>query len=256
MNNQNYWQYRLSDKIYNKSTKELEKYLIKLYKQANKTIKSELADLYVKMLSDGGVNPTNLYAYGRYINLQNVINNEIQKIGKAEVKAMQVSLLDCYKDIYIKTNEGLGIKTSWNIINENFAKEVINANFKGAVYSDRIWDNKTKLKQQLEKSIVDTIIAGNSKDKAVKIIVDKFGVAFSDSDRIVRTETMRVLNDGQKQSYKDNGYTVVEWLAEDDDRCCDDCLDLNGKTFDINEAPNIIHPNCRCTVLPVIESMN
>lgn len=249
---QDYWQYRLSDNLYNKSTKDLEKQLLKLYKQANKTIKDEIADLYVKMLSDGGISANNLYLKGRYVDLQRVIDSQIQKLGKAEAKAMQISLTDCYKDIYIKTNEGLGLKTSWSISNDNFAKEVVNANFKGAVLSDRIWDNKSKLKQQLEKSIVDTVIAGKSKDKAVKVIMDRFGVAFSDSDRIVRTETMRVLNDGQKQSYKDNGYTRVEILAEDDERCCDDCLSLNGKIFNIDDSILPVHPSCRCTYIPVI----
>ncbi len=253
-----YWQYRLNDKIYNKTTKELEKQLLKLYKQANKTIKSELAELYVKMLADGEISTYSLFKQNRYNQLINIIDKEISKIGKAEVNAMQLSLTDCYKDIYIKTNEGLGIKTSWSILNENTAKEIVNANFKGAVYSDRIWDNKTKLKQQLEKSIVDTVIAGESKDKAVKIIAERFGVAFSDSDRLVRTETMRVLNSSQKQSYIDNNYTHYEFLAEIDDRTSDICEGLNGKIFafaDAVEGENFppLHPNCRSTIIPVIE---
>jgi SPP1 gp7 family putative phage head morphogenesis protein len=243
----------LSDSIFKKNTKELQKQLLKYYKQASKTIENEIANLYVKMLADGEISSNTLYSFSRYRNLQETISKEIYKIGKLEIESTQLTLLDSYKEIYLKTNEKLGIDTSWTILNENFAKEVVNANFKGAKYSDRIWDNKSKLKQQLEKNIVDTVISGESKDKAVKAIIDRFGVAFSDSDRIVRTETMRVLNDGQKQSYKDNGYTKVEWLVEDDDRLCDECSPLDGKIFDINAVPSLIHPNCRCTFIAVIE---
>jgi SPP1 gp7 family putative phage head morphogenesis protein len=253
LNNNEYWQVRLSDSIFKKNTKELKKQLLKYYKQASKTIENEIANLYVKMLADGEISSNTLYSFSRYRNLQETISKEIYKIGKLEIESTQLTLLDSYKEIYLKTNEKLGIDTSWTILNENFAKEVVNANFKGAKYSDRIWDNKSKLKQQLEKNIVDTVIAGQSKDKAVKAIIDRFGVAFSDSDRIIRTETMRVLNDGQKQSYKDNGYTKVEWLVEDDDRLCDECSPLDGKIFDINAVPSLIHPNCRCTFVAVIE---
>lgn len=253
MNNNQYWQVRLSDAIFKKNTKELQKQLIKYYKQASKTIENEIADLYIKMLADGEVSANTLYSFSRYRNLQDKISKEIYKIGKQEIESTQLTLLDSYKEIYLKTNEKLGINADWTILNENFAKEVVNANFKGAKYSDRIWTNKSKLKEQLEKHIVDTVISGRSKDIAVKAIVDRFGVAFNDSDRIVRTETMRVLNDGQKQSYINNGYTKVEWLVEDDDRLCDECSPLDGKIFDINAVPSIIHPNCRCTFIPVIE---
>lgn len=253
MNNNQYWQVRLSDTIFKKNTKQLEKQLLKYYKQASKTIENEISDLYIKMLADGEISANTLYSFSRYRNLQEVISKEIYKIGKQEIEATQLTLLDSYKEIYLKTNEKLGIQTSWTILNESIAKEIVNANFKGAKYSDRIWTNKTKLKEQLEKHIVDTVIAGQSKDKAVKAIVDRFGVSFSDSDRIVRTETMRVLNDSQKQSYIDRGYTQVEWLVEDDDRLCDECSPLDGKIFDINTAPSIIHPNCRCTCIPVLK---
>ncbi|MEL7646986.1 MAG: minor capsid protein [Sedimentibacter sp.] len=252
-NQNNYWQARLSDAIFKKNTKELQKQLIKYYKQASKTIENEIAELYVKMLADGEISANTLYSFSRYRNLQEAIEKETYKLGKLEIESTQLTLLDSYKEIYLQTNEKLDIAADWTILNENIAKEVVNANFKGAKYSDRIWTNKAKLKQQIEKSIVDTVIAGQSKDKAVISITNNFGVAFSDADRLVRTETMRVLNDGQKQSYLNNGYSKVEWLVEDDDRLCDECSPLDGKIFDINAVPSIVHPNCRCTFIPVIE---
>ncbi len=248
-----YWQARLSDSIFKKNIKEAERLLLKYYKQANKTIQSEIADLYAKMLADGEISSNTLYSFSRYRDLQDTIQKELYKLGKKEVETMQLTLFDSFKEVYIKTNEKLGINTTWTILNENFAKEIVNANFKGAKYSSRIWDNKSKLKQHIEKNIVDTVIAGKSKDIAVSKIIDSFNVGFNDADRIVRTETMRVLNDGQKQTYIDRGYTHVEWLVEDDDRLCDECSPLSGKIFDINAVPTLIHPRCRCTFVPVLD---
>lgn len=99
------------------------------------------------------------------------------------------------------------------------------------------------------------------------------------SDRIARTEVIRGLNQGAVETWKqaaDNGVTVhKEWLASTD--ACEFCLAMNGKilssldgeflgmgqTFagteggtmstdymDVTGPP--LHPQCRCTVLPVV----
>lgn len=249
----NYWQIRLSDSIFKKNTVLAEKELLKYYRQASRTIQNEIADLYARMLVDGEVSSNTLYSYSRYMDLQDKISKEMRKLGNNELNTMQTTLLDSYKKIYIKTNEKMGVKVDWTVINENAAKEVINANFKGANFSDRIWTNKAALGKQLEKHITDTVIAGLSKDRAVSVISERFNVGFSDADRIIRTETMRTLNAGQQQSYIDKGYSKVEWLIEDDDRLCDECQPLDGKIFDIHSVPSIVHPNCRCSFIPVIE---
>jgi SPP1 gp7 family putative phage head morphogenesis protein len=128
------------------------------------------------------------------------------------------------------------------------------ANFKGANFSDRIWTSKVELSRQLEKSIVDTVVAGRSKDQAVKKLQERFGVGFNDADRLIRTETQRVLNEAQRQTYKDRGYDMVEWLVADDERLCDECMAIGeGGPYPIDEVPPVAHPNCRCTIIPIIE---
>ena len=142
----------------------------------------------------------------------------------------------------------------WSMINERVAEQIIYSNLAGATFSDRIWNNKFKLKELLEKSVVDTVISGKSKDTAVKEIRQRFGVGFNDADRIVRTETQRVINEGQRQTYKDRGYTQVNWLVADDERLCSECMAIGQNSpYGIDEVPAIAHPNCRCTIIPVVE---
>ena len=76
--------------------------------------------------------------------------------------------------------------------------------------------------------------------------------------RIARTETISASNQGALQAYDQSGVVEEkEWLAEAD--ACDICLDIamQGAVklhdsfsggFDVPPA----HPNCRCTILPVI----
>jgi SPP1 gp7 family putative phage head morphogenesis protein len=149
--------------------------------------------------------------------------------------------------------QGLGVTPSWTILNENMAKQIVNADFKGANFSERIWNNKSKLREHIEKGVIDSVISGQSKDKAVREIKRSFGVGFNDADRIVRTETQRVLNDGQRQTYKDRGYSQVEWLVADDERLCNECMEIDGVIFNIDEVPAVLHPRCRCTFIPVLD---
>lgn len=253
-----YWQTRLNDNIYKKNTKALERKLLNTYKQANKTISNELVDLYAKMLEKGEISATMMFSENRYKALQDIINKEIIKIGKVEEKEVANSLLTSYKQVYQQTNKGLKVATDWTILNDKMAKEIVFANFKGAEFSERIWKNKDDLRKQIEKSVIDNVIGGQSKDRAVEDIQERFGVGFNDADRIIRTETQRVLNEGQKQSYISNGYTQYEYLAEIDDRTSDICEDLDGDIFDfadaivgVNFPP--MHPNCRSTIIPIID---
>ena len=83
-------------------------------------------------------------------------------------------------------------------------------------------------------------------------------MGFNAADRIVRTELMHVLGVAQIDTYYADGIKRVKWLAEIDGRVCAACAGLNGKIFDIEEfvsgsRPVIEHPNCRCTLLPVLD---
>lgn len=75
------------------------------------------------------------------------------------------------------------------------------------------------------------------------------------AERIARTEHMYAVNQGSLIRYSQHGVTQVKWLAGGDPpRCCDICMDRDGKVYDIHEVPPIpAHPNCRCTTTPVIE---
>ncbi len=247
-----YWQARLQRNIFDTQNKKLNQRLKKVYLRANKTIANELTALYEKMASEGEISANMLYRENRYRGLQQKIDKAVRGIGKTEETLVTNSLYTSYKQVYQQTMQGLGVAPSWTILNENMAKQIVNANFKGANFSERIWNNKSKLREHIEKGVIDSVISGQSKDKAVREIKRSFGVGFNDADRIVRTETQRVLNDGQRQTYKDRGYSQVEWLVADDERLCEECMAIDGKIFNIDEVPAVLHPRCRCTFIPVL----
>lgn len=76
----------------------------------------------------------------------------------------------------------------------------------------------------------------------------------AEMERIARTETQRAANEGRLSTYEQNSITKVEFLVTDDDKTCAECLSFDGKIMTIDEARALIpvHPNCRCTWMPVV----
>lgn len=72
-----------------------------------------------------------------------------------------------------------------------------------------------------------------------------------------RTETIDAANRGHLLAYGEAGVQWKEWLTALDEVTCEDCLVADGQQAHLNmpfpagvDVPPL-HPNCRCTVLPV-----
>lgn len=127
----------------------------------------------------------------------------------------------------------------------------------GRNYSARIWRNTDHLAQMLEDEIEAAFLSGKSVRRMAKVIMDRFGVGYRAAECLMRTETSYVQNQTAAQSYRDAGCTEYEILTASDRRTCSRCAAQNGRRYLFTEmqagenAPPF-HPNCRCTVLPVV----
>lgn len=251
----NYWTERLTDNQFKKNTKAMEKEILKVYKQATNSIINQMNSIWLAMLTDGEISISNLNNYNRLTLINETINRELNKMGVANIESINAHLQSAYIDTFNEAIVELGgtVDPSFAQFNKENINSIVNANFKGAEWSDRIWNNQDKLRQQIQNKVIESAILGRDVRKVSKELSRRMEVSLSDSKRIIRTETMRVLNDGCINAAINRGYTHVEWLAEKDERLCDVCSGMDGKIFPINEAPKINHPLCRCTVLPVVK---
>lgn len=108
----------------------------------------------------------------------------------------------------------------------------------------------------LEEGHGATTIGNALKDEFVKM-------KGYEAERIARTETIRALNYGRELAYKKtNLVSHKQWLVTYDDRLCPFCYPLANQVVPLNadfitethvrvQNPPL-HPNCRCTILPVI----
>ena len=127
----------------------------------------------------------------------------------------------------------------------------------GRNYSARIWRNTDHLAQMLEDEIEAAFLSGKSVRRMANVIMDRFGVGYRAAECMVRTETSYVQNQTAAKSYEDAGCTEYEVLTAQDRRTCQYCAKQNGRRYLFTEmqagenAPPF-HPNCRCTILPVV----
>ena len=127
----------------------------------------------------------------------------------------------------------------------------------GRNYSARIWRNTDHLAQMLEDEIEAAFLSGKSVRRMANVIMDRFGVGYRAAECLVRTETSYVQNQTAAKSYEDAGCTEYEILTASDRRTCRRCAAQNGKRYPFTamqagENAPPFHPNCRCTILPVV----
>lgn len=148
-------------------------------------------------------------------------------------------------------------------INGKLDKDIVNQIMKNPYkrenFSDNLWgDKREKLMQLLNKHVKEGFIQGVNVQKLTKLIRDDMGGNYKAIQKVVRTELNYALGQASLTAYKQDGIKQYEYLAELDNRTCDICSPLNGEKFNIDQAiPGInynpMHPNCRCTTVPVVD---
>lgn len=264
-----YWQKREVEqrlRFQSKTEKEINEELVKLYRAAADKVIEDMELIYPSLLTDDAL-ANYYYRYKRYYQLREKINKKLSSLGKKELKVLDKKFEIMYKYSSWKTLEGLNfsvdnkmelekvIQSLWD--NRTSWRETVWCK-DGLTGAQRVEKTMARLQNKIEKGMSDCVLRGASKDELVKELKSTFGVSFSEADRIARTELTYIQNQATRDSYLKAGVTQYEYLAEIDGKTSDVCAELNGQRFDIaaavvgvNYPP--LHPNCRSTVLAVID---
>lgn len=111
--------------------------------------------------------------------------------------------------------------------------------------------NKTTL-EALKKILSDGFARGDSIKQITNSLSEYFPLNEKwRAERIARNEVITASNRGANDRYQKEGIQQVEWLASPG--ACPECSMLDGKIFPIDSGERpALHPNCVCTILPVI----
>lgn len=128
----------------------------------------------------------------------------------------------------------------------------------GKNFSDRIWQSKAQLVNELHNQLTRTVLLGNKPDSAIKAISDKFNVSKSQAANLVMTEQAYFHSLATYDSFKSMGIKQYEFLATLDKRTTQMCRSMDGKHFPMSEympgatAPPL-HPRCRSVTVPYFD---
>ena len=189
--------------------------------------------------------------------LQDAINVELCKVTHEYQMTLEDTLIGLFSDQYAKACELMGVMAPG--IPREAIKKIIEYPYAGKMFSDRIWDNKDALVKYIQQDLTVGIIRGDSIQKMARQLKKDLNVLYYQAERLVRTETNYAMNQAHLKGYKDSGVVEkYEFLAAHDKRTSKLCRDLDGKMFELSKAvvgENYppMHPNCRSTVVPVLE---
>ena len=193
----------------------------------------------------------NLELLKMYSEIENITNEQLEQARLAEI-ARQTDLIAKYEEQAGILGNSVGNPA-------DRLKGVVNADFYGANFSERIWSRTghyASLRKELFKSLnnlsVDMMGYRKERNRLMKI----FNTSKYESMRLIKTEHQRVNIQTQHNMAMQNDFTHYTYTSEMG--ACSICKALSGKTFKMEDyemgvtAP-LLHPMCKCSVYYHIE---
>nr|DAL03834.1 MAG TPA: minor capsid protein [Caudoviricetes sp.] len=148
-------------------------------------------------------------------------------------------------------------------INEPALKELVRTPFNGYNYSQQLWGNTDNLVKDLKKVLRAGFVRGDHPRTMARDLAQKYKVANSRAETLIRTDGTMIVNRSAIQRYKDAGLKYYRILVHLDNRTTEICKRIHAedKRYLIDEmqagvnAPPF-HFNCRSGVIPDEEELN
>ena len=218
---------------------------------------NELNEQWMKELENASAK----YHISRLEALKLQTRQTIEALYNNEEKVVSTMVERVYSDGYyhsiFEIQKGFGIGWDIGAIDQNKLKTIISKPWAtdGKNFSDRIWQSKGQLINDLYSELTRSCILGKSPDQAIKNISKKFNTSKSQAGRLIMTEQAYFSSVAQKDVFKELDVDKYEIVATLDNRTSIICQDMDGHVFDMKDyAPGVtappFHPNCRTTTVP------
>lgn len=244
---------KLNDQIFKKAVKNINP-ILQAYKRTLDDVRTDIAKIYVEYAVDGELKVGKRQRYTVLKQLEKQLIEQGKKLGLIDINHTTKILTDVYQESYYKTayliDSGMEASISFALLKPEFVKAAVNMPLEGVMFSDRIWANKELLVNRVRKTVEQAMIQGTSIDKLARQVKYNFGSSAYESRRLVVTEVARCQSMAQSEIYEDCGVIEqVMWTSTIEENTCEDCQNLDGQVFDIDDPdkPQIpLHPLCRC----------
>lgn len=239
---------------------KMEKVLASIYASCQKEILASVTETIAKVQKAGGEwSYANQSALTRSRGLFEQIGEQIKALGQKEQITFRQGLSNIYTDQFLRQVYDLGqsitVKANFNRLNPALIQKTLDYPWSGAMFSDRLWQDKERLGRNLRVGLTQSMILGEGIPQITDRINKGIDTARYNAERVARTETKRVTYCAHDDVYKDTGVEELRYRCANggDSRTCKYCRADNGKVFKRGEEPTLPrHPNCRCVYIPVV----
>jgi len=116
----------------------------------------------------------------------------------------------------------------------------------------------TKLTEDMKTRLLQVMIDGIKQGTSTTDIARNITKGIEDISRpraemIARTEIAYSYNTAIGETYKHEGISEWQWLATLGTTCCEECANRHGNVYRWSDEQPPAHPNCLCTIYPVVE---
>lgn len=239
---------------------KMEKVLASIYASCQKEILASVTETIAKVQKAGGEwSYANQSALTRSRGLFEQIGEQIKVLGQKEQITFKQGLSNIYTDQFLRQVYDLGqsitVKANFNRLNPALIQKTLDYPWSGAMFSDRLWQDKERLGRNLRAGLTQSMILGEGIPQITDRINKGIYTARYNAERVARTETKRVTYCAHDDVYRDTGVEELRYRCANggDSRTCQYCRVDNGKVFKRGEEPTLPrHPNCRCVYIPVV----
>lgn len=172
-----------------------------------------------------------------------------------------------YKKQYYRTAFEVqkGIRLGWDLqkLDKTQVSKVVRKPWAadGTNFSDRIWNNRTKLVNELHTTLTSSIARGENPTKTIEKLSTKMHNSEFNAGRVVMTEGAFFASAAKQDAFKTLDVEKYEIVATLDRKTSNICRDMDGKIFErkdyvIGSTAPPFHPFCRTTTAPYFDDAN
>ena len=189
------------------------------------------------------------------------MQQQVEQLFGNQLDTIDQTMRGIYKDGFYRTafeiQKGFGVGWDFGALDEKTIAKVIGKPWAidGKNFSDRIWQNKQKLVNELNTTFTQGIILGQDPQKTIDKIAKKLNTSKNNAGRLIMTEQAFFSETAQHDSFKELDVELYEIVATLDSITSEICQGMDGKVFKMSEwkvgetAPPF-HVNCRTTTVP------
>ena len=170
------------------------------------------------------------YQCGKYIN----------EIYESTNKRLQIAYSSTIKDNYYQTiydiHKAIGVGASFSYIDNDMIKEILAFPWSGRHYSQRLWTNRTKLKNAMVEELTQMLIQGKGVKETSRALSKRLDADLKNCIRLINTEHSYFMETASQKAYDELDIDKYKILATLDKRTSKICQDLDGEVFNVKDA--------------------